>query len=423
VNITCRTLPFDVGVKLDTRLIPLPSDLRCITFAAQAGRFLPSIARAVVFVLLFSAILRPAASGQTEWSVGYWGTVDMNPSHSMPVSSLNGQWDGLTHMVIGSLIPKADGTVYYQDPNYATNIPLIVNAAHANGTKVLIDVFDQDGQMAVAIRDHLKTLLTGILRTVHTFRFDGVEIDWEQRFNQMDNDAFLPALRSALGSSGLIMEGADINLSAYYGGRISTYLDKVSPGLYDMGSCIAGGTWFDQALHNYPSGIGNSNRYWSYDLVRTRFLTAGVPPAKLMFGMSFLGKIYTKGSPAISGPRQNCGSGYQSHEINYNSLINTYNLSSLIIDSVTGEPWMPVSGGWMNVENGTSVASKVAYNRQYNLGGWFMFNLFADYMPLHDVKHPLLEAVQAAMGTNRHTAPPSASISSLRQRPSGRRIR
>jgi GH18 family chitinase len=84
---------------------------------------------------------------------------------------------------------------------------------------------------------------------------------------------------------------------------------------------------------------------------------------------------------------------------------------------------MPVSRGWMDVENATSLASKVAYNKQYNLGGWFMFNLFADYMPGKSVTHPLLAAVHAAMGTHSYRASSIKSALPLPQGQSERRIR
>jgi Glycosyl hydrolases family 18/Ricin-type beta-trefoil lectin domain/Putative Ig domain len=332
--------------------------------------------------------------------VGYWYTGDMNPNHNLTVSSLNGHWNAMTHMVVGALVPASNGTVsWIYDANYATNVPAIVNAAHSNGLKVMVDLFDANQQLNTAVGSNLSTLIANVMDQVSRFGFDGVEIDWEQNINYTNLTSLLSALRTAIGPNAPMIMGADINQFKYYGQTGAQYLSKVAPGLYDMGSCVAGGTWFDQALHNTASGIGNATSYWSYDLVRTRMLGAGVPASKLMMGMSWLGKVYTGGSPGISGPYQSCSSGYNSQEINYNSLINKYNLSNLRIDSVTGEPWMPVSGGWMDIENATSIANKVAYNKQYNLGGWFMFNLFADYMPNQSVQHPLLAAVQGATGT------------------------
>jgi glucosylceramidase len=120
----------------------------------------------------------------------------------------------------------------------------------------------------------------------------------------------------------------------------------------------------------------------------------GVPKAKLMVGFPFFGTTCS----GVTDPRQmgaSCGS-----ETPYSSIIRNYNLSGRVYDSTAHAAWVPIGGGYLTYDDAASLTDKVNWVKSNGFGGWIMFNLNDDYAPTQNAQHPLLAAVQTAMGTN-----------------------
>ena len=356
---------------------------------------LQKIISTCALLLIAVCFVPQPASAQTMGMV-YWYTGD-----NVPISSLDGLWPGLTHIVVGDIYVQSDGSITYGgDPNYSTNYAAIVAAAHSHGVKVLIDI-GPSGNLPAAVQNDLSTAMRNIMNVVNTYGFDGVADDWEGGWpSQSLQTTWMSSMRTGLGSK-LFAVVPDINNWTYFG-SMQHYVDFYTNLMYDTGGCMMGEfSWFDSALHNQPgSGAGSTNGYWSVDLSKDRAIAAGVPASKLVIGFEFAVRVWSGGSPIVSQPLQSCGSGYHISDDNYANDVGVYAaLANPHRDSVTMVPWITTPSGWFaDFEDPTSLTVAVNYIKQNYLGGWIAFNAHMDYLPNQTPQHPLLAAMVAAMG-------------------------
>jgi len=354
---------------------------------------------AILFTLLCIGTLPQGAFAQTFWSVGmYFNTGQA------PISSLNGQWGGLTHLRVDDSYPQSDGSLnwgYGEPAFYATDCA----AAHANGVKCILGIADTD--LRGAVTNHLSTIVNNIVNAVNTYGLDGVDVDWEATFpnNSSTLTTFFSALRTALGNTKTIT--ADVfpvsgtaGVATYWVAP-SAYLDKLNVMNYDL---VSGPSlsWFNSALTSAGLtcclGIDASLGYYA---------AAGVPKSKLNNGLPFYGWTVN----GVSGPRQ---SGYSlGGQSNYSSIVSNHDMAGAVFDSVSQTPWLPISGGYITYENPQSILAKAKYVKNNGYGGVMIFNLDADYLPSQTPSHPLLAAIQSAMGANSYSAPSITSTSPL----------
>jgi chitinase len=340
--------------------------------------------RLFVVGLLFAALL-PA---QTTWSVGFytpWGTN--------PIADLN--FAALTHINHVGGTPQGDGSIILS-PNFATIAPALISAAHAAGVKVSFTIGPEtDGtyDMAGAITNHLATLVTNVMSTVNTYGYDGVDIDMEGDYDFTLLSSLIGAMRTALGGSKLLSIDVLENSYGSSWAAPSANVDRVNAMTYSMG-----GTWNPYSWFNSPLGGPTPVEVDYIGLVVSRYVAAGVPAAKLNIGIPFYGTKSVGGTPVITGPRQAFTSAPTLTEINYNSLVAGYDISTPTRDSVARQPWISTTSpsGWINYDDAVSITEKVQYVKTNNLGGWIIWQLACDYIAAGTPKHPLMAAIQAA---------------------------
>jgi len=333
------------------------------------------------------------------WSMGYW-----TGANGVPVSDL--EWGGLTHVAHVAVAPNRDGSLTFtcsfgpcSRSQFATEANDLISTAHANSVKVLLDIGNVSGSLWLgATTNNLAGFVNNIVSVVNTYGYDGVDLDWEQGFNQSLMTSLLAALRPQL-TSKLLTSTAGGDTLAYFA-TVQAYLDRINAMTYDMVGNWNRYSWFNSALYSDPCSC-----VWSLDLTRIKALAAHIQPAKLNLGLAFYGSTSQGGSPTISGPRQTWSSGPSLGQINYNLIANNYNITNPNWDSVSQTPWISTSNGWITFDNERSLVAKVNYVKSNNLGGWIIWALDQDYFPTKMPKHPLLTAVKNAMKTDRQPLP------------------
>src|ERR1035437_3186110 len=99
---------------------------------------------------------------------------------------------------------------------------------------------------------------------------------------------FAAALRTALGSSRLLTAAASVTDYRFWN-TVQSSFDRINVMTYGQGGTFNPYTWHNSALYD------QDGRVWSLNLAKTRFLTAGIPAAKLSLGLAFYGTQYSGG--------------------------------------------------------------------------------------------------------------------------------
>ncbi|RUS17542.1 glycoside hydrolase superfamily [Endogone sp. FLAS-F59071] len=258
--------------------------------------------------LLAIAALEASAAGKV--NVGYFPNwlYAKYPVSNIPFSKY-------THINYAfAIVNDASGTPTWSDPSEVqTQLPQLVTAAHAAGTKVLISAGGWSGCIAYSAiagsSAARTTFINWSVAQIKTYNTDGVDIDWEYPGKQgagcntvdVANDTpnfleLLKELRAALDSSfpGANKEislanravpfetpsGPSTDVSAFV-----PYVDRFQLMLYDMN-----GAWNSTTGPNAPfkqtTGVGAP---FSYTDGIDLWMAAGVPASKIVAGLAFYG--------------------------------------------------------------------------------------------------------------------------------------
>jgi chitinase len=320
----------------------------------------------------------------TQWSMGFWTPF----GQYSPIADID--WAALTHICQVGVVPNADGSL--TDISQSGSTAPLIAAAHAAGKKVLLNI-QPSSNMASAVTNHLATFISNIMAQVNANGYDGVDVDWENGQTQALIQAFIPSLRTALGSQKLLtadaqLFGFDIWLP------VQAQLDRINVMTYDMG----GGNWVDSWFNSPPFGTSPQFKaIGNIDKMRTTWVSKGWAADKINIGIPFYGMKSVGGSPVVTGPRQMFGATKPTFsEIRYKDLTAQYNLSGRTWDADSHTPWLAIPNGWISYDDVQSVTEKVQYARDQTMGGWIIWDLHSDYLPLQSPKHPLLNAVKLA---------------------------
>jgi chitinase len=329
-------------------------------------------------------------SGQRSglWSIGFWGGGS--------TSSLDGLWGGLTHMILIGVEPSStgDGSLSFFDATYSSDAAELISKAHAKNVKVLMMVatWTDPTDWGDSTGKNLTSFVNNIMNLVNTYGFDGVDLDWEGDFGSAyyTNMANLVgALRLSLGSKILT---ADIGVDDFaFWAQQAANMDRLSAMTYDEAGNWNPYSWFNSALES-----DSCDCVWSLDLTRRRALAAGLPAAKINLGLPFYGYVSTGGN--VTGPRQSIAGQPTMSQMSYADIVANYDVSSPSWDSVAQVPWISTPNGWVTFDNPQSITAKVQYIQKQGLGGWIIWNNSSDYVATQNPSHPLLAAIQSAVG-------------------------
>lgn len=351
----------------------------------------------------------------TRWVGGYYVGYERN---LYPVADID--FSAITHLMVGRLIPRADGTLArHFDINDAEGpvwAQSAVDAAHAAGRKAVL-MIGGAGEVAgwrdAADNATRATFVANLLDAVDDFGADGLDIDWEPLETQDHADvlALLQALRTARPNLLLTMPVMWVNSNFQWNPRpagevaflasAAPLLDQVNVMSYEMAAAYEGWySWFASPLHgeapNTPSSVSSSVDY---------YLGAGVPAAKLGVGMGFYGNCFRGVSqPRVAVTPANFVA--SDGAMSYRAIRSTYlPAMNYTFDNAAQAPWLgsaaqvgPQQCTLVTFEDAASIAAKGAYAAGEGLGGAIIWTIAQGHVPTLPAgqRDPLLDAVREA---------------------------
>ncbi|MFE2599266.1 glycoside hydrolase family 18 protein [Streptomyces sp. NPDC057617] len=220
--------------------------------------------------------------------------------------------------------------------------------------------------------------------------FDGIDIDWEYpnacglTCDTSGRDAFrnlAAALRAEFGPSNLVTaaitadgsDGGKIDAADYAGA--AQYLDWYNPMTYDFFGAFAaqGPTAPHSPLTSYP---GIPQEGFNSDAAISKLKGLGVPSDKLLLGIGFYGRGWsgvTQKEPGGTATGAAPGK-YEAGIEDYKILKNSCPANG----TVGGTAYAFCGNQWWSYDTPATIAGKMAYKNQQNLGGTFFWELSGD---------------------------------------------
>ncbi|MGW2057001.1 glycoside hydrolase family 18 protein [Streptomyces sp. NPDC001840] len=220
--------------------------------------------------------------------------------------------------------------------------------------------------------------------------FDGIDIDWEYpnacglTCDTSGRDAFrnlAAALRAEFGPSNLVTaaitadgsDGGKIDAADYAGA--AQYLDWYNPMTYDFFGAFAaqGPTAPHSPLTSYP---GIPQEGFNSDAAISKLKGLGVPSDKLLLGIGFYGRGWSgvtqkePGGTATGAAPGKYEAGIEDYKILKNSCPPN--------GTVGGTAYAFCGNQWWSYDTPATIAGKMAYKNQQNLGGTFFWELSGD---------------------------------------------
>jgi GH18 family chitinase len=261
---------------------------------------------------------------------------------------------------------------------------------------------------------------------------DGIDIDWEfpGPTDKSNYTELLKELRSQLNTQGAT-DGVQYLLTAalpakpeHYANlaldQIHQHVDWINLAAYNFYTATSSKTHFSSSLYSAlsdPESDPKKHSLYNVDAAVQAYLSAGVPPAKLVVGVPFFGHGWA-GVPNVNhglyqpatGPAY--GTWANDGVFDYKDLTNNYLQTYLRFWSAeTSVPWLysPDTGVMISYDDAQSVGLKADYVNANNLAGTMIWPLSAD-----DAQSSLVDALATRLnlsqpaGLNPLPSPPAA---------------
>jgi chitinase len=191
----------------------------------------------------------------------------------------------------------------------------------------------------------------------------------------------MAAVRAKFGSGNLVT--AAITADATSGGKIDAanyagaaqYVDWYNPMTYDFfGAWDATGPTAPHSALNAYSGIPKAAFHSSATITKLKGL--GIPSAKLLLGIGFYGRGWTGVTQSAPG-----GTATGAAPGTYEAGIEDYKVLKTkcpATGTVGGTAYAKCGNQWWSYDTPATVATKMTYKNQQNLGGTFFWELSGD---------------------------------------------
>lgn len=272
-------------------------------------------------------------------------------------------------------------------------IPLLIEEAHKNGTKVLLSFpGKEDFTKRVSSIEQQHKLIDMMIRFIDKYNYDGIEIDWEGDLPLSLHTSFLSNIRLKLDSLGktnnkhLYLTTALHSWQIYnknLADKLSSSVDWINIMTYDMGC----GIWGNVPKHNTPlDQIEKALKFWKF-----------FDRDKLCIGLANYGFIYKGLAPEtkIEGKLREYGKYFS-----YNDML------PLLQEGWTEEYdsnakvsyyFSPDKSDFITMENPKTILTKIQWitKEQYKGVFWWEFSYDAIYptSKTDKVKHHLIDVV------------------------------
>ncbi|MCP3097449.1 glycosyl hydrolase family 18 protein [Myxococcus sp. K15C18031901] len=343
----------------------------------------------------------------------------------LPVESVD--FSGLTHLMVGRVRPRYDGTVHsdfdvtiYEGPIMARDL---AKRAHDAGRKALLMIGgfgEHDGFVQASTGESRPIFVRTLIKLMDELGYDGLDIDWEPiDLPPAGNDgelllALLDDLRAARPDIILTVPVGWLNANfkmthqeAAFMAQLSARVDQLNIMSYKMsGNWGSWESWHTSPLKDEtpgrPSSVANSVQ---------GYLDAGVPRGRLGIGIGFFGTCWqgvTEPRTPLDG-RQDVYEGQSDNAMSYTNIMESYyEAEARRWDDKAKSPYLsfpsPTGPGhcnYISYEDGQSVAVKGQWARAEGLGGTIIWTVNQGHRPrepqgerdvlLHQVKRAFLD--------------------------------
>lgn len=330
---------------------------------------------------------------------GYWPSW---LAYSLPPSSIPTSY--FTHVFYAFI--GIDGSSYnlsitQPDDQWMSNFTATLHAKNPPA-KAMLSIGGANaapGTFSTMVSSHVNraAFIESTIATARKYGFDGLGFDWEFPSNQddMSNLAELfkewrqaVEIEALFGSSGRGKPPLLLSAAVYFASRfwfdvprtypadaIAKYLDFVNPMCFDYH-----GSW------EQPPYVTNEHAllYDKYSNVSTSsgissWIEAGVPPEKLVMGMPLYGRTWELVNPKNHGIRAAADAGGGATKL-YSEIVayNTEHNAHVVYDKDTVTEYSYSGTDWFGYDGPKSVAKKVEYAKDHQLGGYFFWALGYD---------------------------------------------
>jgi chitinase len=355
-----------------------------------------------------SAGTSSSSSGGTttgQWVMGYYVGYAIN---QYPIAQID--WSGLTHIIFSPMILKSDLSLdlSFSDSNGTgmQDAQALSAAAHAHGVKALLMLggAGAGGNIATAASAaHRAAFVTALTGALGTLGYDGIDLDWEDSVNLPDLVALAQALRAA--QPGMLLSYPAGSINANYQtvdpqmAALAQSLDRFNVQTYYPSTAFAGQGW-DSWFNSPISGEAGATPI-AIDDTLGRYVTAGIPKAKIGLGMSFYAICYTGG---ITGPRQPTNGttqvitgGDNAYPLSkFFAAGSTFDKSTAAqrhVDAVAQAPYLSLPTAitdsgcgtqptqYLSYEDETSIVAKGTWSKANGYGGIIIWQLAEGWLP------------------------------------------
>lgn len=362
---------------------------------------------ALLAALLAASFGPSPAAAATQWVMGYYVGYQRD---MLPPSAI--AWNGLSHIVMGRILARPDGTIdtsFDWDP---VNGPILAKdvstRAHAAGRKAILMLggAGEGTKIRQAVTGHRAAFVANLVATMKDLGYDGIDLDWEDDIDWPAFVAFATDLRKAAPKAILTMPVGVLNMNYDTVDprlpAIAAKLDRLSVMSYYPATSWAGSgwlSWFNSPLDGEkpatPASIASSLEAYA---------AAGIPKAKLSMGISFYAICYTGG---VTGPNQSTENGVAiAGGDNDFELSELYGRNGIYAEAnrrwyaAASEPYLtlpkPDSRGcrYVSYEDEQSILAKGAYSRSKGYGGIIIWTINQGNVVSHPRRAFLMDALE-----------------------------
>ncbi len=339
-------------------------------------------------VLASTAVAAPASAraDPARWLLGYYVGYLRD---QMPVREID--WSALTHIVVGPVTPRADGTLDTTFDIDASAGPAMAKSiarnavAHAVTPLLMIGGAGTHDAFLNAARSHRVSFEKRLLAKMNAYGYQGLDLDWEpvDDADQPVLARLISDLRAMAPNAVLTMPVGWVNpnyqtVPPFYA-QIAANLDRVNVMTYGMAGTWSGWqSWHSSALHG-----GAASTPSAVDAIVALYEAGGVPAAKLGVGIGFYGSCWTA---PVTGPRQPIGGSTIVADDNVMSYVNIqahyYTAAAYHYDSVAQAPYLSYRSPhgaqgctYISYEDPTSVTAKGQWAQAQGLGALIVWNI------------------------------------------------
>jgi chitinase len=375
----------------------------------------------ILILALFAAFPNTRAA---LWCTGYF--PGYNDGNSMAPTDID--FSVVTHVVHFSVIPQSDGSLDYID-NGITNgaSAAIISAAHAAGRQCLICVggAGSDYFSSAASSGNVAVFVNNLINFMVTRGYDGIDIDWEPW-----SDSYAPLYTNLVVQLRASLDAINTNLLLTTSltlptpwdsttlpqtlASVSGALNQINLQTYDLSGPYPGWiTWHNSSIYDNGVTLPGGLPAPSLNAAVLRFITNGVPAAKVGLGVTFHGQLWTgeavPAEPLTQNPTMT--------PITYNAIVEGFSSAPYFWDSGAQAPYIsitnsnPNSAVFISYDDARACEGKVSYARNLGLGGMIIWELKQDHNA--GQPDPLLTALKNALATPGQLSASGATATSV----------